>query len=64
MPKFISGEYRVCISCGAPMRKLPYLTDIYMCEQCQGFRYRLPEEWELPAADEDETLYREETSGE
>ena len=64
MSRLMKEEYRVCATCSsAPMRKLPYLDGVYMCEVCFGFAYRLPEEWELPQ-EEDDALYREETSEE
>lgn len=51
-----SEEYMICANCpnGTPMQRLPYLNGVYMCEQCSGFEYRLPEEWEMPAEQEDE----------
>lgn len=64
MPTLMSGEFRICADCTGSMRKLPGLNDIWMCEICSGVRYRLPTEWEMSEDDEDETIYKQETSGE
>ena len=67
MPRLVSGEYRVCADCYGPMRKMPGLT-IWMCEMCMGVNYILPAEWEMEEDTEeqqqDEALYKYETSGE
>lgn len=61
-------EYRICADCDGAMRKMPGLNGVWMCERCSSLNYRLPEDWEFPAQDEeeeqDEALYREEISGE
>lgn len=67
MPSLVSGEYRVCADCYGPMKKMPGLNDIWMCEACLGVNYRLPAEWEMDEDTEeqqDEALYRVEVSGE
>lgn len=61
-------EYRICADCDGAMRKMLGLDGVWMCERCSSLNYRLPEEWDFKEQDEeeiqDETLYREETSGE
>lgn len=61
-------EYRLCAECDGVMRKMLGLNGVWMCERCSPLNYRLPAEWEFPQQDEeeaqDETLYKEEISGE
>lgn len=68
MIRLVNSEIKICADCpnNRVMRKMLGLSDIWMCETCSGVNYRLPAEWEMPAEqeDDDEALYREETSGE
>ena len=67
MIRLMNSEIKLCADCpNGVMRKMPGLSEIYMCETCSGVNYRIPAEWEMPAEqeDEDDALYREETSGE
>jgi hypothetical protein len=67
MIRLVNSEIKLCADCpNGVMRKMPGLSDIWMCETCSGVNYRLPAEWEMPAEQEDEdtTLYNEENNGE
>jgi hypothetical protein len=67
MIRLVNSEIKLCADCpNGVMRKMPGLSDIWMCETCSGVNYRLPAEWEMPAEQEDEdtTLDNEENNGE
>jgi hypothetical protein len=67
MIRLVNSEIKLCADCpNGVMRKMPGLSDIWMCETYGGVNYRLPAEWEMPAEqeDDDDALYSEETNGE
>jgi len=65
MVRRVNSEIKLCADCpNGVMRKMPGLSEIYMCTTCSGVNYRIPAEWEMPEENDDDALYREETSGE
>ena len=59
MTRLVNDEFRVCADCNGVMRKMPGLSEIYMCERCSGVNYRLPEWYGAPEEQEDEEEYEE-----